>query len=240
MASFTGRRPGKAILALLAASALFAAAGLMPAFVPTGMAAPHLGTGATVSGVMASRPLQAAGQAPVQAMRGMGCVLLVLGVLAARNAKSGERAKGCRLAGKVVLQASQQAQKASEMMLPSLIDLDVEPTAFPAAAPVAAPAVPATAPALAPAMAEAPAAAFGQTVGKAKPRRARAAAGSARRARRQVGARLCASLRYETPPASFDPSRLRTRIQMGLKEGSPKLISRSPASKATDSNQSRA
>eukprot|EP00434_Breviolum_minutum_P004071 symbB.v1.2.003584.t1/scaffold204.1/size273638/33 len=83
------RYPGKAFLALLVASALFSIAGLVQssAFVAVGgqrsrfsLAAP----GASVA------PLQVAGPEPpaASALRGLGCVLLVMGVFAARGSQS--------------------------------------------------------------------------------------------------------------------------------------------------------
>ena len=65
-------------------------------------------------------------------------------------------------------------------------------------------------------------AAFGQTAqrlvstarsSKAKAKATRAKVHAKRREHRHVGAKLCASLRYEMPPLSFDSSQVRTQIQ---------------------------
>lgn len=66
-------------------------------------------------------------------------------------------------------------------------------------------------------------AAFGQTAqrlvrstarsSKAKAKATRAKVHAKRREHRHVGAKLCASLRYEMPPLSFDSSQVRAQIQ---------------------------
>jgi len=239
------RYPGKAFLALLVASALFSIAGLVQssAFVAVGgqrsrfsLAAP----GASVA------PLQVvAGPEPpaASALRGLGCVLLVMGVFAARGSQStsGSRLTGAKVPKVLVhlhtkaldpkFATSQRAhsvhtdcETSDSSDTDQLIDLTpLAPTAATAA--------------------------FGQTAqrlvrstarsSKAKAKATRAKVHAKRREHRHVGAKLCASLRYEMPPLSFDSSQVRAQIQMGLSIGaSPKIPKSRNAARSNESIES--
>lgn len=233
-----GRHPGNALLALFVASALFAAAGFVQsnAFVATGKRQTRVSLAAP--GALAA-PLQAATnplEHPVTAsrLRSLGCLLLAMGAFAAR---SGARpTNGFRLAGpKLLVQFHPRASESklataalgtaysmelgnewnvdsagADLNLASEL-IDIAPTASPK--PMVA--------------------AFGQTAQRLP------GLGAPKSSNSNIGSKLCASLRYEMPSLSFDSSRVRSKIQMGLSIGaSPKIPKSRNAARSNESIES--
>lgn len=227
-----GRHPGKALLALFLASALFAAAGFVQsnAFVATGNQRTRVSLATPAA---SAAPLQAATnpEHPVTAsrLRSLGCLLLAMGAFAAR---SGARPKnGFRSGPKVLVHFHPRAEsKLATAALGTAYSVEPRNENVDCAVPdlnlypsselidIAATASPK------------PMVAFGQTaqrlpgLGPRAPKSSKGRRAHQRRQHRNIGSKLCASLRYEMPSLSFDSSRVRSKIQMGLSIGaSPKI-----------------